>query len=59
MKLPKQIQGIQREGRSDAFGYTGDSGIEPQLIGKWINRGRRWICKKGCKAAYAICKRAC
>ena len=29
MKLPQMIEGVYREGRTDSFGYAGDSAVEP------------------------------
>ena len=52
MKLPQQIEGIYREGRSDSFSSVG---VEPALFGKIWN-----VIKKPGKAiACKLCKAAC
>ena len=54
MKLPQNLQGIQREGRSDSFQ---SHGVEPAFLGgvkDWIKKKSKsaacWACKKACNA---------
>ncbi len=49
MKLPQDIEGIYREGRSDAFAST--HGVEPLWLRDKIRGAGKWLWKRKKKAA--------
>ncbi len=56
MKLPQDIEGIYREGRTDAFT---SAGVEASGLWGRIKRGGRWLWKRRKKAmCLAKCVRA-
>ena len=70
MKIPQNIEGAHREGRTDLFGYDSRSGVEPLWLKKWrpkcgFGLKRRRMCLAKCANApggsfrRAKCKAKC